>query len=239
MTRKAPPYDLPLIGNRYVFFKSILSNQNPSLRAFGSHALGNITSIGSLTVSSGSDYKSKEETSFYNMQSYIKFIESMASAERSAEEAFIQQQISLLKQNKEDELAQELEKFLQISQNDPNAFLLTINKLFQEAQTFEENVENSFQRISSISKNMEKFDETTVKQIQISFEENYNTYKTNLINAISKLPVSKADLSYNIIKNINANLASTVNKIIRDLSSNGDFLENLYASFNQNNSIDK
>lgn len=223
----SPPYDLPLFSTRYVFFKTLLSEPNPSLQAYGTHASNQIHAIASLATTSGRDYVNDINDKYYQMKSYIQFVQDMAEQERNAETAFFTQQINLLKQNHEEDLAIELEEYLKGSSEDPQKFLLAINKLFQGTEQFENNVVNALTRIRSISDNMREVGEEGKQKIISDFEESYDTYIVTLEQEFSKIPKETKNTDYREIKNVNTIMAKQINDIIKNLTSNSLFIDKI------------
>ena len=230
--KKSPPYDLKLIGKKYVFFTDILTQKgNPLLIQYGLHASSQLSKIGSLLQDGGEDYTKNNETHLYNISAYIKFISDMAASERAAEEAFLNQQLQALKQAGENDTASQLADLFSNSKQDPNDFLLTINKLLQDTKNFEINVTNALQRIKSISRNMDKLGSDAQQEIATSFDESYKTYKAILMEKFSKLfkeeqsKQTKSSTRFQEVENINKTLANRVNKAIDQIADSPNLSE--------------
>lgn len=230
---------LKLTGNRYVFFKSMSNSKNPEVVAAYKNAQAQLSEVKEVLSHMESNYTNETNEELFKIRSYIDFVKKMAVVEGDAAMNFFTQQIALLKQNNEQELASELESYItEKSSKDPRNFILGINKLFQEATVFEENVINGLTRIQSISENMKQLSDSAQSDIAKSFEEDYSSYRQKLLESFKTIPANKLNTGYKDIEMFNKMLANGVNGVIRELSTkNSNFLDSLYIAFNNSSSL--
>ena len=185
----------------------------------------------------GTDYDSNNQEHLYKVQSYINFIRNMANSEYAAEYAFLTTQLAQLKENHEDELAKELELCFQGGNNDPQQYLLTINKLFQDSKTFEENVKNAFARIKSISRGMNHLDKDAQQALTDLFDRSYEEYKQELLKKFKESSKASKNKGFQKISRVNEILATRINKVIQNISKNTSFIEELTVLYNTSGKI--
>ena len=220
---------LQLTGKRYVYFNSI--NSKKGLSTIAASAQRELNEVKQTLSYMNNQYQSETQEQLFSIKNYIDFVDTMAATEATAAEDFFKQQIELLKKHEEFDLAQDLEQYLTGSTQDPMQFIFGLNKLFQGAQAFEDNVKQGLVRIKSISDNMDKLDKETQDRLTVLFEEDYDQYIKELNEAFKTIDTNNVSTAYKDIKNMNTLLANTVNKVIKDLSTNGNFIDQLQSQF--------
>ena len=224
-------------SNRYVYFRSMANSHNDDLRYAYKMAQMEMADTTRVLSQMGNNYQSETDKELFTIKSYIDFVDTMAATEQAAAENFFQQQIRALRQNNENELADKLEGYLVGSKEDPMKFIQGINELFQGAEIFEKNIKQGLERMRSISDNWSKFDKGTQQQLSQLFEENYHRYRTEFMKALYTMDASKRNMRFYAFKNINTMLADTINRVLKTITKDPNFLSQLYASFNENGEI--
>ena len=228
---------LNLTGNRYVFLKSMQNSKNPTVAQAYKDAQAQLSEVKGLLSHMDSNYESETNTELFKIRNYIDFIKHMSTVEQSAAEEFFNQQIILLRQKKETDLANKLETYLTQSKEDPMKFIQGLNELMQGADIFEKNIKTGLERIRSISKDWENFDADTKNSLTNLFEQSYSAYRTKFMQELYKLDANQRDTKFYAFKNVNTSIASAVNKALKIITKDKQFLQQLYDQFNANGSI--
>lgn len=228
---------LDLTGGRYVFFRSMQNSKNPAIRSAYKNAQNEINSITSVLSHMDSQYDSETDKELFNIRSYIDFVDDMAAVEQTAAEDFFKQQIQLLRQNHENELADKLEQYMVGSKEDPLQFIRGINELLQGSKVFEHNIKQNLERMRSITANMEAFDKNTRNQLTALFEESYDKYRMEFMKSLYSLDKSQRNYKFYAFKNINTMLAETINRVLKTITKDPNFLQNFYNAFNATQEI--
>lgn len=232
------------VSGRYVFFKSLSEEPEAWLYSALGDAQSRLARVGSNI---GIDNAYDKETNEFSerIQKYLDFIASMANNLRANELAFLEQQKKLLEQEK-DKKNQELISALETLNSEKVDYLTimsVMNHLMQNQEQYASSIQNQKERMQQAKETWESFDdkEWLIKMYEEEYKKYSGIFASNIKKQHTKI-ITKIVNGKEVKEVIDAygssfseQLAERANEILRKLSTNEEFIEQLISALSAQN----
>lgn len=220
-------------SKRYVFFKSLTEQKHSWLYPMLNDAYSRLSTINN-NIGIGNPYDVRTKEHLERIKKYLDFIKEMRDNLNSNELAFLEQQNSLLKKD-ENLKFQELYNGFKNGKVEYQELIRAFNLLFQDQEKYEQILQSETTRMRAVKDTYLDFD--SHDWIDKLYETNYKKYAGIMASSVKKKTRIKTDNDKWIDQyghSISEQLAFKANQILRNLSANDVFINNLISKLSEN-----